>query len=93
MFLIANSVRGEGPDPVYEKRVLKMLEGALKCGERSIKTRQNIRESPKKQAPYSESAASALAFPVPVENDGDPPFYDKYRSYNYINKFIFIFIS
>ncbi len=56
VFFIANSVRGhKDHDSEYKKRVLEMLEQALKCGERSIRMRQSTRERPKKQARYSES--------------------------------------
>ena len=60
-------------DPFYKKRVLEMLEQALKCGERSIRMRQTKRESPKKQARNSKSEVDGLRFPVPVENDDEPP--------------------
>lgn len=44
VFTIANPLRGEDIDPAYKKCVLKLMERALKCGERSIKMRQNKRE-------------------------------------------------
>jgi len=44
LFMIANSVFGLGNHFVYNmKRVLEMLEQALKCGERSIRMRQTLR--------------------------------------------------
>ena len=45
VFLIANSIPDQEFDPAYKKEVLKMLEQALKCGERSIRMRQIQRES------------------------------------------------
>ena len=82
VFMIANPEGGQDLDPFYKKRVLEMLEQALKCGERSIKMRQTKRESPKKQARYSESAASsALKYPTPVENDDESPVFRKQKSY------------
>ena len=42
VFIIANSVGAqEDQDLEYKRRVLVMLEQALKCGERSIRLRQN----------------------------------------------------
>ena len=73
VFFIANPARGQDLDPFYKKRVMKMLERALKCGERSIRMRQTKRESPKKQARNPMSAVDGLRFPVPVENDDEPP--------------------
>ena len=35
--------------------------------------RQTKRESPKKQARNSKSEVDGLRFPVPVENDDEPP--------------------
>lgn len=73
VFFIANPARGQDLDPLYKKRVLEMLEQALKCGERSIRTRQTNRESSKKQARNSKSEVDGLRFPVPVENDDESP--------------------
>ena len=73
VFFIANPARGQDLDPSIKKRVMKMLERALKCGERSIRMRQTKRESPKKQARNPMSAVDGLRFPVPVENDDEPP--------------------
>lgn len=73
VFFIANPARGQDLDPFYKKSVLEMLEQALKCGERSIRMRQTKRESPKKQARNSKSEVDGLRFPVPVENDDEPP--------------------
>ena len=64
---------GQDLDPFYKKSVLEMLEQALKCGERSIRMRQTKRESPRKQARNSKSEVDGLRFPVPVENDDEPP--------------------
>jgi len=69
VFMIANSVREEEYDPVYKKRVLKMLELAAKCGERSIRVRQTARESSRKQIRNSESDAGIK---YPVENTEKP---------------------
>ena len=69
VFMIANSKREEEYDSVYKKRVLQMLEQALKCGERSIRMRQTIRENPKKQTRHSESDAGVK---YPVENSEEP---------------------
>ena len=71
VFVIANSVRGEEYDSVYKKRVLKMLEQAIRCGERSIRMRQvtRSRESPKKQTRHSESDVK-----YPVENTEEPDY-------------------
>ena len=53
VFFVANLVAGqEDVSPVYEKRVLQMVEQALKSGEQSIKMRQNQRESAKIMALY-----------------------------------------
>ena len=72
MFIIANSVGGiEDHDQAYKKRVLEMLEQALKCGERSIRMRQARRQSPKKQRGHSESDVPVK---YPVENT-EPPDY------------------
>ncbi|CAH3119377.1 unnamed protein product [Pocillopora meandrina] len=73
VFMIANSLREQDLDPVYKKRVLKLMEKALKCGERSIKMRQTKRESPKKEIRHSESAAGELKYPTPVEHEYEPP--------------------
>ena len=73
VFFIANPALGQDLDPFYKKRVLEMLEQALKCGERLIRMRQTKRESPKKQARNSKSEVDGLRFPVPVENDDEPP--------------------
>ena len=72
VFMIANSLREQDLDPVYKKRVLKLMEKALKCGERSIKMQQTKRESPKKEIRHSESAASELKYPTPVEHEYEP---------------------
>ena len=69
VFMIANSVREQEYDSVYKKRVLQMLEQALKCGERSIRVRQNIREGRKRQTQHSESDARVKC---PVENTEEP---------------------
>ena len=77
VFMIANySVRGwqEDHGSVYKKRVLAMLEKALRCGERSIRMRQTIRESLKKQ-PRSDT--EHLKHPIPVENDEELADYPK----------------
>jgi len=71
VFIIANSVREQEYDPVYKKRVLKMLELAAKCGERSIRMRQTARESPRKQTRNSESDAGVK---YPVENTEEPDY-------------------
>ena len=68
VFLIANSIPDQEFDPAYKKEVLKMLEQALKCGERSIKMRQVQRESPKR----SISEPQGRAEKSPVENTEDP---------------------
>ena len=78
VFMIANSMAGQDFDPVYKTKVLKMLEQALKCGERSIKMRQNLRESPKKAAPYSRSESepqgvAPLKYPVENTEPSDYP--------------------
>ena len=73
VFMIANSLPEQDLDPVYKKRVLKLMEKALKCGERSIKMRQTKRESPKKEIRHSESAAGELKYPTPVEHEYEPP--------------------
>ena len=73
VFFVANSVSGQ--DDVYKESVLKMLEKALKCGERSIKMRQSQRESSKNMpGSVSEPQGSSLRFPV--ENT-EPPAYPK----------------
>jgi len=69
VFIIANSVRDKEYDPVYKKRVLKMLELAVNCGERSIRVRQTARESLRKQTRNSESDAGVK---YPVENTEEP---------------------
>ena len=69
VFMIANSVRGQEYDSVYKKRVLQTLEQALKCGERSIRMRQTIRENSRKQTRHSESDAGVK---YPVENSEEP---------------------
>jgi len=71
VFMIANSVCEQEYDPVYKKRVLKMLELAAKCGERSIRMRQTLRESPKKQTRHSDSDAGVKR---PVENTEEPDY-------------------
>lgn len=71
VFMIANSERGQEYDSVYKKRVLQMLEQALKCGERSIRMRQNRREGLKKQTQHSESDARVK---YPVENTEEPDY-------------------
>ena len=48
IFMIANSTPGQEFEPAYKKKVLKMVERALKCGELSIKMRQTQREALKK---------------------------------------------
>ena len=68
VFLIANSIPDQEFDPEYKKEVLKMLEQALKCGERSIKMRQVQRESPKR----SISEPQGRAEKPPVENTEEP---------------------
>ena len=68
VFLIANSIPDKEFDPAYKKEVLKMLEQALKCGERSIKMRQVQRESPKR----SISEPQGRAEKSPVENTEEP---------------------
>ena len=76
VFIIANSVGTQkDQDLEYKKRVLVMLEQALKCGERSIRVQQAIRESPKKQT-RSESDSNMK---YPVENT-EPPEYKKWWS-------------
>ena len=80
VFMIANSLSGpEAYPPVHKKCVLEMLEQALRCGELSIKMRQNQRESPKKMAQqYSRSVSEPQArdLKFPVENT-EPPDYRK----------------
>ena len=76
VFLIANSIPDQEFDPAYKKEVLKMLEQALKCGERSIKMRQVQRESPKR----SISEPQGRAEKSPVENTEEP----NYKSWPYI---------
>lgn len=71
VFMIANSVRGQDYDSVYRKRVLEMLEQAVKCGERSIRMRQTNREGPKKQTRHSGSDAHLKH---PVENTEEPDY-------------------
>ena len=71
VFMIANSVCGQEYDSVYKKRVLLMKEQALKCGERSIRMRQTVREKPRKQTGHSESDVSAK---YPVENTEEPDY-------------------
>lgn len=71
VFMIANSVCGQEYDSVYKKRVLQMLEQALKCGERSIRMRQTVRKKPRKQTRHSESAAGVK---YPVENTEEPDY-------------------
>ena len=71
VFMIANSVRGQEYDSVYKKRVLQMLDQVLKCGERSIKMRQNTREGLKRQTQHSESDARVKC---PVENTEEPDY-------------------
>ncbi|XP_078380120.1 uncharacterized protein LOC144663055 isoform X2 [Oculina patagonica] len=81
VFFIANSVDGqEDHDPKYKKRVLEMLEQALKCGERSIRVRQTsrARQGHKKQTRSSESDADRVKFPV--ENT-EPPDYPPKRDW------------
>ena len=70
---VANSV--SGPDDVYRESVLKLLEKALKCGERSIKMRQSQKESPKKM-PRSVSVPQGSSLRFPVEKI-EPPAYPK----------------
>ena len=72
VFMIANSLSEKHLDPVYKKRVLELMKKALTCGERSIRMRQNKRESPKKENRHSESAASELKYPTPVEHEYEP---------------------
>ena len=66
VYFIANSVLDQEEYPtMYKTHVLEMLEHALKCGERSIKTRQSQRESPKKYSrAVSEPPGEGLRFPV-----------------------------
>ncbi len=81
VFFVANSVDGqEDHDPKYKKRVLEMLEQALKCGERSIRVRQTsrARQGHKKQTRSSESDADRVKFPV--ENT-EPPDYPPKRDW------------
>jgi len=67
VFFIANSVTDqEDLAPVYKERVLQMVEQALKCGELSIRMRQNQGESPKKMAHYSRSESKSGGRPVRV---------------------------
>ena len=73
VFMIANSLQEQDLDPVYKKRVLKLMKKALMCGERSIKMRQTKRESPKKEIRHSESGAGELKYPTPVEHEYEPP--------------------
>ena len=54
------SVRGRQLGSVYKKRVLEMLERALRCAERSIRMRQTTRESPKMQPVRSQTDAEHL---------------------------------
>lgn len=68
VFLIANSIPDQEFDPAYKKEVLKMLEQALKCGERSIKMRQVQRESPKRSISKPQGRAEKSA----VENTEEP---------------------
>ena len=70
VFMIANSVCGQEYDSVYKKRVLQMLEQALKCGERSIRMRQTVRKN-RKQTRHSESDARVK---YPVENTEEPDY-------------------
>lgn len=72
VFMIANSLSEKDLDPVYKKRVLELMKKALTCGERSIRMRQTKRESPKKENRHSESAASELKYPTPVEHEYEP---------------------
>ena len=78
VFFIANSVTDQEDLASPTKRVLQMVEQALKCGERSIKIRQTQRESHKKMAHYSRSESEPGGRPVrvPVENT-EPPAYPK----------------
>ena len=71
VFMIANSVRGQEYDSVYKKRVLQMLEQVLKCGERSIKMRQNTREGLKRQTQHSECDSHVKCL---VENTEGPDY-------------------
>lgn len=51
VFLIANSFRGpQDYSPIYKERVLQVVLKSLKCGELSVKMRQNERETHKAQA-------------------------------------------
>jgi len=79
IFFISNSVTDqEDLASVYKERVLQLVEQALKCGELSIKIRQNQRESLKKMVHYSRSESEPGGRPlrVPVENT-EPPAYPK----------------
>ena len=73
VFFVANSVSDQ--DDVYKESVLKMLEKALKCGERSIKMRQSQRES-SKNMPRSVSEPQGSSLRFPLENT-EPPAYPK----------------
>lgn len=79
VYFIANSVADQEEYPTVNKTlVLEMLEHALKCGERSIKTRQSQRESPKKYSrAVSEPQGGGLRFPV--ENT-EPPDHPAHKS-------------
>lgn len=51
VFLIANSFSGpQDYSPIYKERVLQVVLKSLKCGELSVKMRQNERETHKAQA-------------------------------------------